>query len=457
VTAPGTAVVAPFPRERSKKARARARAERWSLTEIGAFAASVFMMLTFSQGWELPLVGGGDETAHSELLRNLFLPAYAAGVFLMALTPLSLARGLIRQPFLIALVAVACISWFWSVSPDQTSRRIFALVFTTLGGAVLAARYSWARLAEVLGACFAILAVASLITGLFVPSIGRMTDIFPGAWRGLWEEKNAFGDNMAMGAAICAAAALFNPRRAGLWWSVALLSFLLVVMSTSKTSLISVVLAGGALGLVWAVRRGPAAGVAATWSAVAALLMIAAVMFFASDLIFGILGKDATLTGRTQIWAAVMRQIDQRPWLGFGYAAIWDEAPGQWGPLAWIVHDAGFRPHHAHNAWLEQWLALGVPGLAAWACLFGQTLVANIVTLYRDKGAYLALPFFVVFALTSLTESIAVQYNDMRWVLFVALAVKLALPDPAKRRPAAAPSAEARRALGHRHRLEAVR
>ncbi|HLY80993.1 MAG TPA: hypothetical protein VKQ70_16555, partial [Caulobacteraceae bacterium] len=73
----------------------------------------------------------------------------------------------------------------------------------------------------------------------------------------------------------------------------------------------------------------------------------------------------------------------------------------------------------------------GVPGLAAWAGFFLQTLVANIVALYRSKGAYLALPFFVLFSLTSLTESIAVVYNDMRWVIFVALAVKLVLPDPA--------------------------
>src|SRR6185312_15606794 len=208
--------------------------------------------------------------------------------------------------------------------------------------------------------------------------------------------------------------------------------------------------------LVWMVRRGPAAGVAATWAAVAGMALIGAVVFFAADAVFGLLGKDETLTGRTDIWAAVMRQIDQRPWLGFGYASIWDET-GAWGPLAWIVHDAGFKPRHAHNAWLEQWLAMGVPGLAAWAALFLQTLVANVVAVYREKGAYLALPFFVVFALTSLTESIAVQYNDMRWVLFVALAVKLALPDPPKRRAPPAASADPRRALGHRHRLEAVR
>ena len=46
----------------------------------------------------------------------------------------------------------------------------------------------------------------------------------------------------------------------------------------------------------------------------------------------------------------------------------------------------------------------------------------------------IALSFFVVYALSTLTESIAVVYNDMRWVIFVALAVKLFLPDPSPER-----------------------
>ena len=415
----------------------RARRAGWSLTETLAFAAAVFMLLTYSQGWELPLTGGGDESGDSVLIRTLFLPAYAAGVGLVALSPWNTARGLIRQPFLIAIFAIAALSVLWSVTPDQTSRRIFALAFTTLGGVVLAARCSWARLAEAIAATFAILAVCSLITGLFVPAIGRMADIFPGAWRGLWQEKNTFGDNMTQGVAICAAAAFLNPRRATLWCGAAALCFGLVLMSTSKTSLVAVLLAGAAIGLVWAVRRGPATAIAATWAAVIALGAAAAVILFASDFVFGLLGKDATLTGRTKIWSAVVRQIGERPWQRFGYAAIWDET-GPWGPLAWITHDAGFRAHHAHNSWLEQWLSLGVPGLAAWAGFYLQTLVANIVALYRSQGAYLALPFFVLFSLTSLTESIAVVYNDMRWVIFVALAVKLVLPDP---KPAPTPVA----------------
>ncbi|HEY1753628.1 MAG TPA: O-antigen ligase [Caulobacteraceae bacterium] len=417
-----SAAAGPLPRVR------RARPARWSLAEGAAFAAAVLMLLIYSGGWALPLAGGGDESGDSALIRALFLPAYAAGVLLLALAPGRSIKGLSRQPFLIALLAIAALSLAWSVSPDQTSRRIFALAFTTLGGVVIAARWPWARLAEVLAASFAVLAVLSLIAALFAPQIGRMSDIFPGAWRGLWQEKNAFGGVMAMGAPICAAAALLNRGRGWLWWPMAGLCLLLVLMSTSKTALVSVFLAAAALGLVWLVRRGPAAGVAATWTAVAGLLLAGALALFAADAVFGFLGKDATLTGRTRIWAAIMRQIKERPWQGFGYGAVWDETGG-WGPLAWIVRDSGFKPRHAHNAWLEQWLALGVGGLVAWAGLFAQTLVANVVALYREAGAYLALPFFVAFALTSLTESVALQYNDLRWVIFTALAVKLALPD----------------------------
>ena len=431
-----TSAVVPFPR------RAR-RASSVSLTEKLVFGAAVFMLLIYSQGWELPLVGGGDETANSELLRTLFLPAYAAGVALMALTPWRLGVGLVRQPFLIVILLVVALSYFWSVSPDQTSRRIFALLFTTLGGVVLAARYSWARLAEVLATTFAILALCSLFTSLFVPSIGRMSDVFPGAWRGLWEEKNSFGGNMAIGAALCAAAAILNPKRAVIWCSAAALSLLLVIISTSKTALVAELIGAVALALVWTVRRGRAASVAASWTVVTAVIAAAAVMTFAADTVLGVLGKDATLTGRTQIWAAVIRQIKERPWQGFGYAAIWDNTD-QWGPLAWITHEIGFRAHHAHNSWLEQWLSIGVPGLVAWSAFYLQTLVANIFALYRDRGAYVALPFFAIYSLTSLTESIAVVYNDMRWVIFVALAVKLALPDPAPPRAAPRTAAERR-------------
>ncbi|MBC7668141.1 O-antigen ligase family protein [Caulobacter sp. DWR2-3-1b2] len=401
---------------------------RLTFAHIALFALAVFALLLYSGGWELPLVGESATEAGSAILRVAYLPAYAAGFALIALRPGATFRVLIRQPFLIVLLVVVVASMVWSVNPDQTARRCFALVCTTLGGVALAARFRWPQLAEVVGAAFAVLIIASFVVCLAVPRIGIMTELFPGAWRGLWREKNGLGGNMAFGFCILSAAALLNPRRAHLWWTFAGLALVLVLMSTSKTSLVSLVLGMGAIGFVLVARRSPAAGVAATWAGVTGVVLLAAFILFAADVFFSILGKDATLTGRTKIWSAVMREIEDRPWLGYGYQAVWGDKTG-WGPFAWISKNAGFQAQHAHNSWLEQWLGMGLVGLIAWGLFYLQTMTLAVIAVFRDRGALLAFPFLVVYSLVALTESIAVVYNDFRWVLFVAFAAKLAFPD----------------------------
>ncbi|CAN5899351.1 O-antigen ligase [soil metagenome] len=403
----------------------RPQVSLWSLT---IFGASVLILLIFSEGWVFPLRGDANNTAFDKLIPLGYLPAYAAAAFLMVLTPASVFRAVIRQPFLIMLMLIVGVSFFWSTAPDITARRIVAVYATTLGGVVLAARYRWAELAEVFAAAFAILAVISFVMPLALPSIGVMHELFPGAWRGVWADKNALGGIMTLGFCILSAVAMLNPTRAMIWWPFAALSVLLVIMSTSKTSLVSVILGLGGLMFVAIVRRGPGISVAASWLAMLGLVMALCVGLFASDLVFKALGKDATLTGRTEIWTAAMRQIEKRPWTGYGYSAVYDDT-SRWGPLPKIVKDAGWKPHHSHNTWIEQWLGLGVFGLAAWALTFLQTVTLAIVSIYRDKGAYLAVPFLIVYGLTSLTESLAVNYNDVRWVIFVARAVKLCWPD----------------------------
>jgi O-antigen ligase len=402
---------------------------RLMFSQIALFGLAVFALLVFSGGWELPAVGENATEAGSAILRVGYLPAYAAGFALIALRPGASLRVLIRQPFLLVLLTIAVASMFWSVNPDQTVRRCFALVCTTLGGVALAARFRWPQLAEVMGATFAVLIIACFVVCLAVPRIGVMTELFPGAWRGLWREKNGLGGLMAFGFCILSAAALLNPRRARLWWAFAGLAVVLVLMSTSKTSLVSLVLGAGAVGFVLVARRGPAVGAAATWAGVTGVVLLIAFSLFAADVFFAILGKDATLTGRTKIWSAVMREIEDRPWQGYGYSAVWGDKSG-WGPFAWISKNAGFQAQHAHNSWLEQWLGLGLVGLIAWGLFYLQTMTLAVIAVFRDRGGgLLAFPFLVVYSLVSLTESIAVVYNDFRWVLFVAFAAKLAFPD----------------------------
>jgi O-antigen ligase len=408
-----------------------------------AFGLAVFLLLIYSQGWVSPISGGGDNADAAGLIRALYYPAYAAGLMvLFGCLPETL-RVLWRVPLLVFLLVLAAASTSWSIDPATTTRRVVALVLTTLGGVALAARFDWRKMTLALALTFAILGVASLLLCLAVPSLGRMEETFPGAWRGVWFEKNALGGNMALGFVVSAAAAVLDPGRRRFWWGCAGLAVVLVLASTSKTSLVALLLGAGALAFVALARRGPAAGVVLVWLAVVAVGVVAAVWMFASDVVFDALGKDATLTGRTKIWAGAIRQIHERPVWGWGYGAIWDNE-NPWAPLAKITQEAGFRARHAHSSWVEMALNLGLVGAAVWALWFLEAWVRALIGVFTSRGAYLAVPFLTVYGMTSLTESVTLTWNDLRWVMFVAVAVKLVLGERAAdqeeaRAPAPAP------------------
>lgn len=407
-------------------------ADRTSLADLLLTLCGVVVVLIFSEGWLVPVFGDKVGPEQGGMIRAVYFPGYLAGIILLAASGMDVVRAVVRQPFLIFLGGLACASYFWSIDSGETVRRVFALLLTMVSGIALAARFRWARLVEILAIAFGLLTLASLVTAVALPHIGRMAagSEFPGAWRGVWEEKNALGGHMALFFPAFAAAAIFYPKRRMLWCAFAVLCVALLLASTSKTALLAMLIGMGGIVMVALIRSGAAMAVITTWLAVVTVGLAAGILVFDHAAVLALLGKDATLTGRTVIWKAVLTQIQHHPWLGHGYGTIWTDE-SRWGPLAWIVKDAHFRPHHSHNSWLEQWLWLGMVGLVGWAFFWMQSFVTGIVAVYRDKGAYLAFPFLLVYTLISLTESVTMTYNDLHWVLFVAIAVKLGFPDRA--------------------------
>ncbi len=400
--------------------------------EISGFVACLLITLTFTQMWLMPLTGPEGDAEASAIIRSLYFPAYGVTLGLIVLHLREAANGFVRTPLIWTLMAYIFLSVLWSTDPSTTQRRAVAVLFTTLGGLVIGARYDWLGIARILAATSAVTAFCSLVLAVAVPSYGVMHTLFPGAWRGVWYEKNLLGDHMAQAVIFALAAMALDARWRRIWAGVALVCLGLVVMSTSKTSLVTLIMGLGAMGFVWVVRRGPVAAIAGSWAALCGLALLGGTVWFASDALFALLGKDATLTGRTQIWTALTRQVQTRPWTGFGYAAVWDDK-SVWSPMAWISKDAGFVAHHAHNSWLEAWLGLGYGGLALWAAIFAFTWMRGVHSAYVGRGGILVLPFLMVFGLTTLTESVAFVYNDYVWVVFTMIAVRLALGE----RPAA--------------------
>ncbi len=396
------------------------------LAYIVAVVASVGLILTYVGFWSAPLTGYGARSA--DFLRNFYYPAYLLALILVCLRPERALKGLIRSPLLIALLLLTAATYFWSIMPELTARRIPALAFTTLAGVALASRWSWRSLTEIIAGTLAVLAILSFLVGALLPQMGRMDEIFPGAWRGLWLEKNSMGNVMVKTTVFLLAAGVMAPERRKLWFGLAVVPVLLILLSTSKTALVVLVLSLASMGFVAVVKSGPLRAVVATWLAVVFVIGAGLLIAMETDTFFALLGKDATLTGRTEIWSGIMQQMAEHPWKGFGYGAVWDD-PSFTGPKAWIGYQAHFMPADAHSGWLELYIALGLGGVILFALFLTQIWAQSLWAAYTSPGGWLALPLIASFTVTMLTESIAMNWHELRWVIVVALALKLALGD----------------------------
>ena len=430
---------------------AAARAPRATLGQRIAFWASVGLVLVFSECWVMFLTGPGEPPPPepvAAMIRFTFFPVYAVAIAL-ALTRIGgVGKALLRAPALMLLIAVTVGSIAWSIEPDITLRRCIALLLTMLAGVAVAERFGWPQLLEVLATALGFTVVLSFVLAIFLPEYGLMQVDFPGAWRGAWSHKNDLGYYMSVSFIVFVACAIANPPRRWLWAVAAAGAFALILLSTSKTALVSCLIGAAFIPLMAITRRGPAWAVAGAFVLVCALAGLAATLWLAPDLLFGLVGKDITLTGRTAIWSAVLHQIGQRPILGYGYGAVWDNK-SVWGPLASISMEQGFVVNEAHNTWLGVWLELGYVGLGAWCLLFAAVWLRALRTLFRPAASYFPLPFLVVFSLHAVTESSALVQNDLIWLMFTATAIKLATRSPApsdalSRRDLDAPRAAAR-------------
>lgn len=77
-----------------------------------------------------------------------------------------------------------------------------------------------------------------------------------------------------------------------------------------------------------------------------------------------LLGKDPTMSGRTEIWRAAISSGLKQPILGFGFGAFWRGAQGE---SLNVYLTTGFALWQGHNGYLDLWLDLGLLGLGLFA------------------------------------------------------------------------------------------
>jgi len=383
----------------------------------------LFVALIMFSGGVLPRLISAEQSADgSPLLRLMWLPVYALTLAAIAWKAKAMAITALRMPFMLALIALAGLSCLWSIDPGLSQRRGLAIAMTCLAGMFIGTRYDWKTLLRMFGMVWLTVSVLSFLTALLNPSFGVMQDVHVGAWMGLYFEKNQLGGNMARAAFLCGFLFLMDRPWRKLWAFGVVLCAVMVLFTTSKTALLGLLLGMAVLGIGAWMKRGLLTGLVITWAGVVMAGIFVAVMIFAPELIFAALGRDPSLTGRTDIWAALVDMIGQRPWFGYGYGAFWATDSE---PAYWVREILEWDAPTAHNGWLEVALALGLVGLACLVLDFCMTLWRALRSSLSTWTGIFALGVCVQFILFSLSESISLQQNDLTWITYVAVAAQL--------------------------------
>lgn len=401
------------------------------------YAYAVFGLFYMAEGFAGLLAGGTEPggDAGSPALRNLGLLIGLVAMLRLVVNLPALQEILSRCWPMLLPVLVALLSVAWSGDPDLAFRRSSALVLTTLFALFLAMRFDGRELVNCLLASLLIYCLASALLIIAIPRIGVHTAAdtrfyeHVGAWRGLSPFKNDFGRNVAFGALLFAAVAFTRPRGNLGLIACAGLAAALAAGSRSGQAISLLVLCFLTLAYIVALgRMTPRTRAAFLVMSLPSTICLVVAGDRLAALALEALGKNPTLTGRLDIWPAVIEALHGNLLLGGGYGAGWKT----------LINDRmqeilGRAIGHAHNGYLNLMVDIGLIGLSIVALALFALSRRAYLALSRQGATELVLvaSLTLVFVLVgNWVGSFLVKYNTLFWVLFVYLSSELDRREP---------------------------
>lgn len=144
------------------------------------------------------------------------------------------------------------------------------------------------------------------------------------------------------------------------------------------------------------------------------LCTLYALFFQSSGALIQGLGRDATLSGRTDAWPQLIGLVKNRL-VGVGYESFW---LGDRLEKVWVITQ-GLKINEAHNGYIEVFLTLGWTGVALLGVLIA-TGYRNVIRAYQ-RDPYvgsLRIAWFLAPLISGFTEA-AFRMMGLTWIVFL--------------------------------------
>jgi len=339
------------------------------------------------------------------------------------------AAGLKAWPLLV-LAGIQILSISWSIDPLVTARKdVLELVMLSIG-IYLGERYSINDMAKLLAGVLCGTMVLVAILRVAVPRLVLDPDQH-NALRGLSQNKNGFGFYIGLTVALLLLVRFTRFDRVRYVFIPMALGMLLLSHSMTSVAAAAVIIMTLP---IWLVARLPIRQRLTGYICVA--VTVVSVGFLAAlnlGRLLAFVGRDTTLTGRTEVWNQLIVAIQHHPYLGYGYGTFWT---GLRGESLDVFVAAGWMAPSAHNAYLDLWLALGIPGVVMTIAIFWDVFRRAIEYIRIEPGWFGLWPVAcLLFILVHGTgESEFIYDSSFACCLFTMLYTSLALRTARERR-----------------------
>lgn len=318
----------------------------------------------------------------------------------------------------LALSIWALVSPAWSVSPLASFAKAISYSFTMMAAIYVARKMSINEI--VTGALYGLFAVVAIsaILAILLPNTAGSTMFHPGAWRGLFMQKNVLG-RTALLLSVFAYIVLYSPdlRNVKKFAKFCILISFVVLLETKSVTAIAVffVFSCSLPLFIYLRSRGP----------VYRSLLVLSVMVLAPAMILvtepfilwfaELTGKSVTLSGRVPLWEFSIRKLQAAPFTGFGIEGFFGTNFDYefFAEQRWIAE-------HAHNGFLDLTLELGLVGLAIILVALGrfaQSVPSPNGHMRTLSVAMMSILSIIVFL--NITESNLFRSSNLIWVFFL--------------------------------------